>query len=99
MIIPIGQAREDRGKGVPLTDEERLYRHFEQTGEWDLPERGTGLTGIGQGDVGVSFWSSLKGFVSAYPWQTAMVLVAVIAIAVNIRSTRTLVKTLQLKGR
>jgi len=53
-------AREDRGRGNPLTDEERQQRHYEETGEWldipDLPNRGTGLISaspIGQ-DEGVT---------------------------------------------
>ena len=37
-------AREDRGRGVPLTDEERAERHYEQYGTYDLPPRGTGLS-------------------------------------------------------
>ena len=52
----IGQAREERGKGVPLTDVERACRHYEITpGEYwanpeayPLPDRGTGLP-ISQG--------------------------------------------------
>jgi len=42
-------ARESRGAGIPLTDEERVQRHFEETGEWLTapPPRGTGLTGLG----------------------------------------------------
>lgn len=40
---------QERGKGTPLTDESRIYRHFEETGEWldKPPERGTGLSGLG----------------------------------------------------
>ena len=42
------QARqnEDRGTGIPLTDEERAERHYSQYGTTDLPPRGTGLGGI-----------------------------------------------------
>ena len=44
----MARAREydERGRGVPLTEEERRYSHYEQTGEWPitLPERGTGLS-------------------------------------------------------
>jgi len=50
------QAREERGKGVPLTDPERAARHYDISVEeyldnpdlYPLPERGTGLAGIGQ---------------------------------------------------
>lgn len=54
----IRQAREDRGKGVPLSDIERVMRHYNidrATAEYWLtihpldellPERGYGLTGI-----------------------------------------------------
>jgi len=49
------QAREERGKGVPLTDSERAARHYDISVEeyldnpelYPLPERGTGLAGIG----------------------------------------------------
>jgi len=36
---------EERGRGLPLSDSERRYRHYEQTGDWPdtLPPRGTGL--------------------------------------------------------
>ena len=44
----ISQAREERGKGVPLTDAERAARHYEQYGVFELPERGTGLGFLGQ---------------------------------------------------
>lgn len=48
----IGQAREDRGKGVPLNDVERACRHYGiDEDEYDacpgcypLPDRGTGLS-------------------------------------------------------
>ena len=40
-------AREERGQGIPLTDEQRSARHFDQYGTYDLPQRGTGLKGIG----------------------------------------------------
>lgn len=44
-----GQAREgeQRGKGIPLTDEERKERHYSQYGTTTLPTRGTGLKSIG----------------------------------------------------
>lgn len=52
-----GRAREERGKGVPLTDAERACRHYDITPEeyyahpeaYSLPDRGAGLTGIRQG--------------------------------------------------
>ena len=34
---------EERGKGIPFTEEERAARHYEQYGTTDLPPRGTGL--------------------------------------------------------
>lgn len=39
----------ERGAGQQLSDEERIYRHYEETGEWltELPARGTGLAGVG----------------------------------------------------
>jgi hypothetical protein len=41
---------EERGKGIPLEDGERLTRHELLTGETELPERGTGLvTGRARG--------------------------------------------------
>ena len=40
-------AREDRGYGIPLTDEERQARHFDRYGTQTLPPRGTGLQSIG----------------------------------------------------
>jgi len=85
-------AREERGQGVPLTDAERQSRHFEQTGNWleVLPPRGTGLGAIG------GFTSDFGSFVRQYPLQVAMVAIALIAILVNIKSTRTLVKSLQI---
>jgi len=51
------QAREERGKGVPLTDAERACRHYGITPEeywahpesYPLPDRGAGLTRISQG--------------------------------------------------
>ena len=54
---------------------------------------------IGQEEppIGTGFWASLQDFVRTYPWQTAAIAIAVIAVLVNIKSTRTLVKTLQLK--
>ena len=33
----------ERGRGMPLTDEERLARHLSLYGTEELPERGTGL--------------------------------------------------------
>jgi len=44
-----GQAREDeeRGRGIPFTDEEREQRHYERYGTTELPSRGTGLQSIG----------------------------------------------------
>lgn len=56
----IGEAREgeERGRGTPLTDEEREERHVEEYGTNELPPRGTGL---GQGSDGTlpvqkAFW-------------------------------------------
>ncbi len=43
------------------------------------------------------FWASLTGFIRTYPWQTAMVLLATVAVLVNIKGTRSLVKALELK--
>jgi len=48
-----GQAREDRGKGIPLDDIERAMRHYNISREeylahpaaYPLPDRGTGLYG------------------------------------------------------
>lgn len=37
---------EERGRGVPLTEEERVRRHFEQYRTEELPPRGTGLSGL-----------------------------------------------------
>ena len=102
-VTLVSQAREDRGRGIPLTDEERRMRHYEQTGEWltFLPQRGTGLEQIGQiGQVhSEGFWSDTTMFLRTYPWQTAMVLVAIIVIVINIRSTRQMVRALQIKRR
>ena len=44
----VSKAREDseRGKGVPLTEEERMMRHYEQYGTYELPERGAGLSAV-----------------------------------------------------
>jgi len=47
----IGQAREDRGKGIPLDDAQRAARHYGITPEqylacptcYPLPDRGAGL--------------------------------------------------------
>lgn len=52
-----GQAREERGKGVPLFDIDRACRHYGITPKeywahpeaYPLPDRGAGLTGIHQG--------------------------------------------------
>ena len=40
-----GRARD--GGGVPLTEEERKQRHYEQYGTYEVPSRGTGLQSIG----------------------------------------------------
>lgn len=70
----IGQAREDRGKGVPLNDIERACRHYGITPEeywanpdaYPLPDRGTGLT-IGQGPYSfippIIFFGSLASLI------------------------------------
>jgi len=47
----IDRAREDRGFGVPLTEEQRAARHNELYGSTDTPPRGTGLSGIDEGEV------------------------------------------------
>jgi len=49
----IGQAREDRGKGIPLDDTQRAARHYNISPEeylgcpdcYPLPDRGAGLYG------------------------------------------------------
>lgn len=43
------------------------------------------------------FWSSLSGFIRAYPWQTAMFTIGFIAIMVNIASTKKIIKALQFR--
>jgi hypothetical protein len=43
-------ARKERGKGVPLTDEERQARHRELYGSEELTPRGTGLSNPGGTD-------------------------------------------------
>ena len=51
--VSIGQAREDRGKGIPYTNIERACRHWNITPEqylvcpgcYPLPDRGAGLYG------------------------------------------------------
>ena len=58
------------------------------------------LTPIRQEEpVGTDFWSSLSEFVGTYPWQIAAITIAVIAILVNIGSTRRMVQALELKRR
>jgi len=56
--------------GVPLTEEERMQRHYEIYGTTDLPPRGTGalqnagkLEGI---DWGLFFWGGVAGVVVGY---------------------------------
>jgi len=61
-----GRAREDeeRGQGVPLTDEERQWRHYAEHGCFlmpnELPPRGSGLAGVGNGIIpeegGCNWW-------------------------------------------
>ena len=59
-MFGFGEAREERGQGVPLTDEERRARHYEQYGSFELPPRGTGLQslgvikGLGNPEIGIS---------------------------------------------
>lgn len=104
----MGRAREneERGRGVPLSDAERVARHYgislEEACEWLtyhtvdelIPERGAGLTGIGQ-ESGVGFWSELGSFVKQYPLQVSAVGVATVAVLVNIKSTRSMIRALQ----
>jgi len=65
---------------------------FEIMGNREQPRK-TGLGAIGN----PGFISDFASFCGRYPWQTAMVLLAGVAILVNIRSTRTLVKHLQVR--
>lgn len=44
------------------------------------------------------FWTELRDFIKQYPIQVAGVSIALIAILVNVKGTRTLVKSLQVKG-
>lgn len=100
----MGRAREgeERGRGVPLDDAERVARHYgisiEEACEWLethtveelIPPRGTGLTArIGQVEV-PGFWSELGNFVKRYPLQVTAVGIATVAI------TRSLIKALQM---
>ena len=62
-------ARYNRGNGIPLTDEERQQRHFDETGEWvdivQLPARGTGLATQNPATEGIGWlktnWQWLLG--------------------------------------
>jgi hypothetical protein len=47
--------------------------------------------------VSNGFWSSAGDFIKTYPWQTATVIVAIIAIMVNVRGTGQLIKALEIK--
>ena len=52
---------EERGKGVPFTEEERAQKHFEEYGTKNLPPRGTGLGRIpGLGGLGGFELQSMK---------------------------------------
>jgi len=43
------------------------------------------------------FWSNLNEFVKAYPWQIATLTIAVIAVLVNMKSSRDFIKALEVK--
>jgi len=96
--------QEDRRRGIPRTDVERAANHYGvsleeaermlQADPGILPTRGTGLAGIGS----PGFISSLTELIKQYPLQTAVVGVAVVALLVNIKATKSIVNALQFKG-
>ena len=56
--------REERGYGIPRTDEQRRARHYDLYGTEELPPRGTGLSQSAEEDRNpFSFvgWSVLAG--------------------------------------
>ena len=59
-VITISQARQERGRGIPLIDYERIIRHYEQTGEWldELTERGAGLGQLTVGGESFFRWDN-----------------------------------------
>lgn len=58
-----------RRMGVPLTDEERMQRHYQQFGTTDLPTRGTGLAAGSQQlspDMGTLVAGGILGLIFGY---------------------------------
>ena len=51
------------------------------------------------GLVGDGFIADITLLIKTYPWQTVAVIIGIIAIIMNVRSTRQMVRALQLEGR
>ena len=83
-----GKAREAEYRGVPLTDEERQARHFEQYGTTEFIPRGTGLkfqsigmlqqlgtdpSTVSRSDIAGLIAGGLAGWYIAHRWPNAIV--------------------------
>lgn len=75
----LDQAREERGRGIPLTDEERTRRHYEQYGTEILPPRGSGLSSI----AGIPSTDEVVNWIKVnWGWLVAIGAVGAIAFAI-----------------